>query len=59
MTHEPSIVFDYSSPSNKESLEQRTDKFNQVLSDMSRGEGMMEDDIESLCKFYNVPHPYE
>lgn len=53
------IAFDYSSSVKQDSLEVRTEKFNETLLRMSNGEGMMEDDVEPLCKFYNVPHPYE
>ena len=59
MTHRPFIIFetlpiDYQNP-----IEARTRDFNKALYSMSGGDGLMEGDIESLCKFYDVPHPYE
>lgn len=59
MVHKLSIVFDDYLPDCEDSLEQRIKEFNEIISSQSRGEGMMEDDVEYLHTFYDVPHPYD
>ena len=59
MSHKPLRVFDDYLLDFQNSLKVRTEEFYKILSDMSRGEGMMEDDVEFLHKLYGVPHPYE
>ncbi len=40
-------------------LEQRTVEFERILTTLSNGDGLMEDDIEYLVKQYQIEHPYE
>lgn len=41
-------------------LEQKTEEFERILTTLSNGDGLMEEDIEYLAKqYYRVEHPYE
>ena len=57
--HTPFRVFDDHLPKYEDSLEKRTEEFNIIVSSQSRGEGMMEDDVRALAKFYDVLNPYD
>ncbi len=43
----------------RENLEEEDKEFWKIYSGVSGGDGMMEDDLYFLTKFYGVKHPHE
>ncbi len=57
--HTPLKMFDDHLPDCQSSLEVRTEEFEKTLFTLSRGSGLMENDIEYLADIYEIPLPYE
>ena len=54
MFRKPSILFDHNPDEYINSLEERTKAFERDISNQSRGEGMMMDDVYALAKHYDI-----
>ena len=57
MIHKPLRVFDGYLFDYQNSLEERTKAFERDISNQSRGEGMMMDDVYALAKHYDIELP--
>ena len=57
--HAPLRVFDDHLPDCQNSLEVRTEEFEKTLFTLSRGSGLMENDIEYLANLQGIAVPYE